>query len=333
MATSQSELLLVVLPGDSTISLIALTALYGIYLVLFVLAIWSTYLRATPVSVPMRASVLAFFCMLLIHIALQFSIWTIAVNHSDGDAISGGYKAMTIIVNLITCLCGFLAEAQLAWRTFVVWGRKLWMKMALLAVVGLGTTIGIFANIAFARFSSIPVTYQLLCFWGWWTFLTNSVLSGAVTVRIFKNIAARRNKPNAVGGTTAVPRLRVTIFRAMIESSFFAWVGVAAYTMVNTAFWANSTSVHLWSGSAGLFMLLPLFFAIAHHLSVALVGLSNFVIASPPKPSTLAFAQRGTSGGDVQTGFVVKMGDSVPMAEVHSIPIRVQEDVFVHKDE
>jgi hypothetical protein len=58
-----------------------------------------------------------------------------------------------------------------------------------------------------------------------------------------KNIAARRNKPNAVGGTTAVPRLRVTIFRAMIESSFFAWVGVAAYTMVNTAFWANSTSV------------------------------------------------------------------------------------------
>jgi hypothetical protein len=73
--------------------------------------------------------------------------------------------------------------------------------------------------------------------------------------------------------------------------------------------------------------------AIAHHLSVALVGLSNFVIASPPKPSTLAFAQRGTSGGDVQTGFVVKMGDSVPMAEVHSIPIRVQEDVFVHKDE
>jgi hypothetical protein len=64
--------------GDGTISLIALTALYGdigyphqadafthvkmllgVYLVLFVLAIWSTYLRPNSVSLPMRYAVLS----------------------------------------------------------------------------------------------------------------------------------------------------------------------------------------------------------------------------------------------------------------------------------
>jgi hypothetical protein len=72
--------------------------------------------------------------------------------------------------------------------------------------------------------------------------------------------------------------------------------------------------------------------AIAHSLSVALVGLSNFVAAAPPKRSTLAFAPGATSGADLQTGFVVKLGDQVQMTDMPSPSIRVQHEIMVHKD-
>jgi hypothetical protein len=41
----------------------------------------------------------------------------------------------------------------------------------------------------------------------------------------------------------------------------------------------------------------------------------------------------GTSGADVQTGFVIKLGDnSVQMHDLNSPTVQIQHEVIVHKD-
>jgi hypothetical protein len=71
---------------------------------------------------------------------------------------------------------------------------------------------------------------------------------------------------------------------------------------------------------------------ISHSLSVALIGLSHFVSAAPPKRSTIAFAPAATTHTDVQSGFVVKLGDAHELTDMPSPSVRVEHETIYHKD-
>ncbi|KAI0086342.1 hypothetical protein BDY19DRAFT_995948 [Irpex rosettiformis] len=258
----------------------ALSALFGAYVILFVLAVWSTYSRTGTSYRRLRIVTIVLFINLLTHYICRGITFGRArlVNPPAGDLRM--VDIPIVFIGSITCtFAGFLSDGLVAWRFYVVYGRKRWAMYLPATAVIVNALLGFsgdFQHLEFYRSTqTYTETFKLHAFkinaaWGWFMFGINTVLSGAIIGRIIY-ISKSTDKHNAAcsyGG-----KRYNTALAAVTESALVTWVGLLLYEIAAIAPTGHITSV--WNVGYVMVCIIPMFFGISQCLITARLGIVN----------------------------------------------------------
>lgn len=266
----------------TAIALASLSGLFGVYFVLFVLAIWSTYRQNTLSSKRLRWITIFLFLDLLIHLttrSLEFARARLQID-TDSEMLEWSIP-LTFLGNITTTFAALLSDGTLAWRFYIVFGRKKWALYLPVAAVMTNTLLcwsadfqhlGAYANKDFYENTLLPVTRDITVAWGWFIFTNNTLMTGGILYKIiWVNRLAGGMHKNMLRMNTA--RKYNTAIRAMIESAFVTWVGILILEITSLA-----PTGHVSTGlDVGYVMLdiIPIFFGISQTLITARLGLTR----------------------------------------------------------
>ncbi|KAI0690052.1 hypothetical protein BC835DRAFT_1418063 [Cytidiella melzeri] len=241
----------------------SLSALFGVYMVLFVLAIWSTYRRSGSPYKGLRIVTSILFVTLLIHYivhSVMFGQSRLVNPPTDLEWIST--IPLTFIGAITTVFAGFLCDGLVAWRFYIVYGRKRWAFYAPIAAVTINLLFGLSGTFQiFAFYHSTweyDHTFQLTTFrisaaWGWLTFSINTILSGAIIAKIIHvSRYAIRNDAVAPYGESRCN----TALAAITESALVTWIGLLLYEVASLAPTGHITD----ASTVGYVIIIPVFF-------------------------------------------------------------------------
>ncbi|KAI0342527.1 hypothetical protein BDW22DRAFT_1429353 [Trametopsis cervina] len=256
----------------------ALCALFGVYLVLFILAITSTYRRDSGTHKRLRIVTVALFVNLLIHFicrAIEFGRSRIIMPSATEEA---HVTIPVLFVSTITStLAGLLADGLLAWRFYVIFGRRWWALYCPIIAITLNALLGFAANGTLLSFyhdgsdygSMQAVSFKISVAWGWFIFAVNTVMTLAIMGRIF--IVSRHS--TGTSSTQHIVQYSVVI-EALSESAFVTWFGLLLFEIASLA----PTKGHITSAqNFGYVMncILPIFFGISQCLITVRLGFAN----------------------------------------------------------
>ncbi|KAF8481857.1 hypothetical protein DFH94DRAFT_628117 [Russula ochroleuca] len=262
----------------AAISLACLTGLFGVYLVIFVLAIWSTYRQATMSSKRLRWVTIVLFVDLCIHFvtrSLQFSRARL-LRDSNQEFLRWSIP-LTVIGNVTTTISGLLSDGTLAWRFYVVYNKAKWALYlpagavafnALLCWSADGQHLAAYSRPEYYENTLLPVTLDITVAWGWSMFVANSLMTGGI---IYKIMWAQRSSHSLRQGTGRNPSRYANAIRAIIESAVVTWIGIVLAEIGMLAPTGGITT----NQDVGTVILniIPVFFGISQCLITAHLGL------------------------------------------------------------
>ncbi|KAI9444718.1 hypothetical protein H4582DRAFT_2070483 [Lactarius indigo] len=252
----------------TAIALASLSGLFGVYFVLFVLALWSTYRQATSSSKRLRWITIFLFLDLLLHFitrSLEFARARLQID-TDEELLTWSIP-LTFLGNITTTFAALLSDGTLAWRFYIVFGRKKWALYLPAAAVMMNTLLcwsadfqhlGIYANKDFYENTLLPVTLDITVAWGWFIFVNNTLMTGGILYKIiWVNHAMGDLHKDGIRVSTT--RKHNAAIRAMIESAFVTWLGILILEITSLAPTGHVTTAL----DVGYVMLdiIPIFFA------------------------------------------------------------------------
>ncbi|KIP03275.1 hypothetical protein PHLGIDRAFT_245763 [Phlebiopsis gigantea 11061_1 CR5-6] len=125
----------------------ALSALWGAYCVLFIMAIWATFQREGPAQKRLRLITVSLFFVLLTHYLARAV--TFGRTRREGQPTSSQeiwtkeakWSVPLMFTNDITStIAGTISDGLLAWRFYVVWGRSRWALYVPVVAVCINTS-------------------------------------------------------------------------------------------------------------------------------------------------------------------------------------------------
>ncbi|KAI9452560.1 hypothetical protein BJY52DRAFT_1292328 [Lactarius psammicola] len=266
----------------TAIALASLSGLFGVYFVLFVLAIWSTYRQGTTSSKTLRWITILLFIDLLLHLitrSLEFARARLQID-TDEELLTWSIP-LTFLGNITTTFAALLSDGTLAWRFYIVFGRKKWALYLPAAAVMINTLLcwsadfqhlGIYANKDFYENTLLPVTLDITVAWGWFIFVNNTLMTGGILYKIMwaNRVMGGMNKK---GLRVSTSRKYNNAIRAVIESAFVTWLGILILEITSLAPTGRITT----ELDVGFVMLdiIPIFFGISQCMITARLGLTR----------------------------------------------------------
>ncbi|KAH9035054.1 hypothetical protein EDB84DRAFT_43871 [Lactarius hengduanensis] len=266
----------------TAIALASLSGLFGVYFVLFILAVWSTYRQDTPSSKRLRWVTIILFLVLLIHFitrSLEFARARLQID-TDEELLEW-IVPLRFLGNVTATFAALFSDGTLAWRFYIVFGRKKWALY--LPAVAVGTNallcwsadfqhLGVYASKDFYLNTLLPVTFDIAVAWGWFIFVNNTMMTGGILYKIVwaNRVMGGLHKDGLRISTT---RKYNTAIRAMIESAIVTWIGILILEITSLAPAGHVTTAL----DAGYVMLdvVPIFFGISQSLITARLGLTR----------------------------------------------------------
>ncbi|KAI0791544.1 hypothetical protein BC629DRAFT_369049 [Irpex lacteus] len=295
----------------------ALSALFGVYVVLFILAMWTTYTRQTAASKGLRIVTLSLFVVLLIHYISR----AVATGRSRLMAPAPDEQArFTVPLQFVTTttktISGFILDALLAWRCYVIYERRTWALWLPCTAVTANFVLGLIGDFMNFIFYTHPESYNtkwnalsfnISAIWGWCIFATNTILTMAIIGKILYVSRSSRN----------VKHYRV-VLEAIVESAAVTWVGLLFYEIAATAP-THGHITNVMNIGFVLVCILPLFFGISQCLITVRLGLAD---DGPRMPVPLS------SG----TNSIPSTVDSAPVEyryQAHEIAVTMTSESYV----
>ncbi|KIP09942.1 hypothetical protein PHLGIDRAFT_115925 [Phlebiopsis gigantea 11061_1 CR5-6] len=189
---------------------------------------------------------------------------------------------LCLVTVLSTTVAGTLSDGLLAWRFYVVSGRRRYALWAACAAIALNTMLGLSSNFQFLTFythraefpNMLQVTYELNAAWGWCMLGINTVLSSLTIWKIVRVSRTARPAP----GSTGLGRYSVVV-EAIAESALVTWIGLVLYGVGSLAPQGKNTT-H-WDIGYVIGCILPMFFGISQCLITARLGFAFDSSCSP----------------------------------------------------
>ncbi|KAI9439090.1 hypothetical protein H4582DRAFT_2128612 [Lactarius indigo] len=269
----------------AAITLASLSGLFGVYFVLFVFAVWSTYRQGSLSLKRLRWVTILLFIILLVHFitrALEFSRVRLQ-NDSDTELLRWSIP-LTVVGNVTTTSAALLCDGTLAWRFYVIFGKKKWalylpatavVVNALLCWSADAQHLAIYFNRNFYENTLLPVTLDITVAWGWFIFLINTLLTGGILYKhTLDKLLCLRND----GQLLLSSQKYDNALRAVIEAALVTWIGILIYEITSLAPMGHITT----NLNVGYVMLqiIPIFFGISQSLITARHGLTRETLAS-----------------------------------------------------
>ncbi|KAI0693737.1 hypothetical protein BC835DRAFT_1060203 [Cytidiella melzeri] len=252
----------------------ALSAMFGAYVVLSILAIWATYQRQGVAYKRLRIITVLLFVVLLIHYISRAIVTGRARRMSPAPDEEARFTVPLQFVTATTAtIAAFIFDSLLVWRFYVIYGRPRWALYLPAAVVSTNAVLGLIADFINFSYYSTPalylshldsVSFKLSAVWGWCMFATNTVMTGAIIGRIVYVSRMSRSPSVTQYGV---------LLEAITESAAVTWVGLLFYEIASTAPTHGITT----KMNIGYVMIcvLPVFFGISHCLITVRLGLSG----------------------------------------------------------
>ncbi|KAI0771376.1 hypothetical protein BC629DRAFT_1595617 [Irpex lacteus] len=220
----------------------ALSALFGVYVVIFSLAVWLTFRRAGALYRNLRIVSIGLFTVLLAHYICRGIIFSQSrIINPPQDMLRLSTIPLSFIAAVTSTLAGLISDGLLAWRFYVVYGRHPWALWIPMSMIILNTCLGLAANFQILAFYSNEQKYlhfyQLSVLkvdvaWCWFTFAINTALTGAISGKIIY-ISQTANKDTVTrlyGGGH-----HNTALLAVVESALVTWIGLLMYGIASIA--------------------------------------------------------------------------------------------------
>ncbi|KAI0791543.1 hypothetical protein BC629DRAFT_1593144 [Irpex lacteus] len=254
----------------------ALSAMFGAYVVLFILALWSTHRRQGRAYKRLRMMTVLLFIVLVTHYISR----AVATARARRMIPAPDEEArFTIPLQFVTSssntIAAFIFDSMLVWRFYVIYGRSRWALLFPAIVVASNAILGLIGNFMnFALYSDAQlyhdkletVSFTISAAWGWCMFGTNTIMTGAI---IGKILYVSRSSSNGA----LMPHYGVLI-EAITESAAVTWVGLLFYEIATTAPTHGKITDELNIGYV-LICILPLFFGISNCLITVRLGLAG----------------------------------------------------------
>lgn len=257
-----------------------LSALFGIYIVLFVLALWSTYRSQQGVAqTRLRIVTIALFLCLITHYMARALTFARARNmNTPSDEETKWTVPLVFVGALTSTIAGFLSDGLVAWRCYVIYGRTrsaFYLSVTAVVINGLLGLAGDFQQLTIYRsvdlynnrFSMIAL--QVNAAWGWCIFGINTLLTGSILGKIIFISRGTASSP-----AQSVPSIRYcVIVEAIVESAMVTWVGLLLYE-ISTFAPTGGVTLNLDIGYV-MVCIVPIFFGISQCLITARLGFAG----------------------------------------------------------
>ncbi|GJE86385.1 hypothetical protein PsYK624_024650 [Phanerochaete sordida] len=256
----------------------SLNALCGVYLVLFVFTIWSTYRQAERAYSKLRVITILLFVVIVIHYTMRSVDFSERRLNPNGIALDPWTTPVYFIANTTTTLAGLISDGLLAWRFYVVFDRARWalygpsfaiLVNAMLGFAGDALGFSVYHNAELYTRRYEKLQYTISAAWGWTMFVTNTVLTTAIIWRIITQSRPTREQKRL--GLRGAPY--AVVVEAIVESALVTWVGLLLYG-ISTVAPAGHITTDLDVGFV-MSCILPIFFAISQCLITTRLGLAN----------------------------------------------------------
>ncbi|KAI0086348.1 hypothetical protein BDY19DRAFT_356013 [Irpex rosettiformis] len=282
-----------------------LSALFGVYVVLFVLAIWSTYKRSGLPYRNLRIVTIVLFVVLLVHyICRSITMAQSRLIRHPADETRMVTVPIVFIGALTSTFAGFISDGLLAWRFYVVYGRKRWALYIPATAIIMNGLLGFSGDFQHFTFYHSTWLYKvafeidvlkITVAWGWLTFTINTVLGGGIIGKIIQ-VARNSNKHNVTHSYNG-SRCN-TALEAVVESAFVTWIGLLLYLITGLAPTGHITTV--WNVGYVMLCVMPIFFGISQCLITARLGFANDAADRPDSNGMIITST--PSGASTQSG-------------------------------
>ncbi|KAI0690066.1 hypothetical protein BC835DRAFT_1548651 [Cytidiella melzeri] len=286
-----------------------LNALFGVYAVLFILALWSTYRKSDVASRYNRIVTIVLFVTLLIHYICRSIIFGQSrLIDPPANLLQKSTLPLLFITSLTSTVAGFISDGLLAWRFYVIYGRKRWALYGPLVALVVNGLLGFSGNVPYllaassesntsfsADMSSIGFT--ITAAWGWCTFAINTALTGGIIGRILH--ASRNARRNGAVKLCDENHSHNTAIALIVESGLVTWIGLLLYEIATFAPTGGITT----AGNVGFVMIciIPIFFGISQCLITARLGITREGLLRVDRSNNhILTLSNGTVGGNIE---------------------------------
>ncbi|RPD81809.1 hypothetical protein L226DRAFT_518066 [Lentinus tigrinus ALCF2SS1-7] len=249
-----------------------LCALFGVYILLFVVALWANHGRRTVSSRRLRIVTILLFVDLCAHfIARSLQFARARIMNPDPNEFFKWSIPLVVIGNVTTTFAGLCSDGLLAWRFYVIFDQQRWALYVPMTFVVINALlcwsadaqhIAAYTHYDFYENTLLEVTLKITVAWGWLMFAINTILTGAIIGKIFY-IARLSGHLNVYE----------TVLRASVESAFVTWIGLLLYEICSLA--PNGHVVTNYDVGYVMACVLPVFFGISQCLIVVRVAIAN----------------------------------------------------------
>ncbi|KAI1797703.1 hypothetical protein LXA43DRAFT_1088782 [Ganoderma leucocontextum] len=260
-----------------------LCALFGVYFVLFITALWVSYGLRSVSSRRLRMVTIILFIDLCAHfIARSLQFARARIMDPPADEFFKWDIPLLVIGNVTTTFAGLCSDGLLAWRFYIIFDQRTWalyipmtfvIVNALLCWSADAQHLAAYHNYEFYENVLLEVTLKITVAWGWLMFTINTILTGAIFGKIFY-----------IAKLSGHLVMYQTVLRACIESAFVTWVGLLLYEICSLA--PNGRVVTNLDVGFVMASVIPVFFGISQCLIVVRVAVSKEFAALRESSST-----------------------------------------------
>ncbi|KAI0089410.1 hypothetical protein BDY19DRAFT_102283 [Irpex rosettiformis] len=248
----------------------SLSALFGVYLVLFVLTVWATYRHPSVAQKRLRIVTIALFLTLVTHYttrALEFGRARLITPPRNEQRLVD--IPLLFVSTLTTSIACAISDGLLAWRFYNVFGRRRWALYIPAAAVLVNFLFGVTEDCLFLSFyhgsSAYYARMELYSFkmniaWGWATFAINSIMTIAIMMRIL--FVFRSSSGISIGQRRVQHSV---VLEAISESALVTWIGIVLLEIAELAPTRGHVSSNMNFGYV-IDCILPIFFGISQCL-------------------------------------------------------------------
>ncbi|KAI0791545.1 hypothetical protein BC629DRAFT_1439877 [Irpex lacteus] len=249
----------------------ALNAFFGVYIVLFVLALWSIHRRQGVAYKRLRIATVSLFVVLAVHYISR----AIVTSRSRRMVMASDEETkvtvpLQIVDGITLALAAFIFDSTLAWRFYVIYGRVRWALLIPVIAVIIDATLGLIASgMDFSLYSTPQlyhakldsISFMIEAAWGWCMFVTNTLMTGGIIGKIL--YVSRMTK----GNNSVLPY--GVLLEAIIESASVTWTS-SDFEIEEV----TDSQAELNIGYVSI-CTLPVVFGISHCLITARLGFFN----------------------------------------------------------
>jgi len=302
----------------------AISALFGVYFVLFALTIWSTFQRENPSHKRLRVVTILLFIDLCLHYIAQALTFSQArIRDQPQDEPTRWTIPLLFLGSFTVTIAGLLSDGIVAWRFYVIYDRKRWTLYFSATMVILNALLGFSGDFQYLfsyrgstnDFNSLlQVAFRITSIWGWCMLGLNTVLTGAIIGKII--LTARKVNKYGAAQDHRLPYL--VVVEAIIESAAVNHFSILLYELATVA-----PTGHVATGfDVGyvFFCILPVFFGISQCLITVRLCVINNQTTGSRSPSKLIFARSQLRSSSDNIGASSEHSDILlpPLALVHA---------------